>query len=164
MFFQNLISKMTLFESKNALFATFPKGSILLHTWFGGIFIRIHWADISKFIRRIKQKQNYTTTHSSSSFGIWVKASLRPHHSEILTVLCLGFLPLFSRIHIRLKTQASSQWTPPINLIGFCPCCWRFKLADLTAHELLVCPTPHGTKRSRRQVTDGIFGFNPNTG
>ena len=130
--------------------------------WFGRIFIWIHWTSIFKFITKIEQKQNYTTTPPSSSFWIWVKAGLRPHNSEILIVLCTGYVPLFSRIRIRLKTQASSQWTPPINLIGFCPCCWKFKLAELTAYELLVCSMPHGTKRSKGQLTDGIFGFNPN--
>ena len=124
----------------------------------------IRWTSIFKFITKIKQKQKYTTTPPTSSFGIWVKAGLRPHHSEILIVLCIGYVPLFSRIRIRLKTQASSQWTPPINLIGFCPCCWKFKLAELTAYESLGCSTPHGTKWSKRQLSDAIFGFNPNTG
>ena len=67
-------------------------------------------------------------TPSSSSFGIWVKVGLHPHHSNILIVLSTGFIPLFPGIHIQLKTQASRQWTPPINLIVFHPCCWNLNL------------------------------------
>ena len=77
--------------------------------WFGRIFVWIHWANIFKFITKVEQKTDYTTTPSSSSFGIWVQAGLRPHHSEILIVLCTGNVSLFSRIHIQLKTQTSSQ-------------------------------------------------------